>query len=246
MKNSFSEYATAITDLCIPPPISFSILIFLLCYIIGSIPFGVILTKLAGYGDIRKIGSGNIGATNVLRTGNKLLAFSTLILDGSKAAFVVLLIKPSGTILSQCYSNNDLIELALYLTFFTMIGHCFPIWLNFKGGKGVATALGGLLAANPAIGLTACLAWLLTAIITKISSLSALVAFGVAPLATLLVYRTPSVIIGNTVFGGTYAFYEAALCSFISLLIFWRHKDNIKRLIKGDEPKIGSQKEKGE
>lgn len=226
MANNFGEIATSITDLCVPPPISFLVLTFLICYIIGSIPFGVILTRLAGYGDIRKIGSGNIGATNVLRTGNKVLAFSTLVLDASKAAFVVLLIKPSGAILSQCYSNNDLIEHALYLTLFTMIGHCFPIWLNFKGGKGVATALGGLLATNPVIGLTACLAWLLTAIITKISSLSALVAFAIATITAYFLY-------GENI---------ATICLFVTALVFWRHDENIMRLLNGTEPKIGSQK----
>jgi glycerol-3-phosphate acyltransferase PlsY len=182
-------------------------------YLIGSIPFGLILTKLFGYGDIRKIGSGNIGATNVLRTGNKKLAALTLLCDSLKGALAVYFL-----------SSPDFAKMQMGA--FIVLGHCFPVWLKFKGGKGVATALGVLLAAVPYAGLTACLTWLVTAKITKISSLSALVALAIAPIITLIFYGT----------------YAALICVLITALIFYRHKDNIKRLLNGTEPKIGQKK----
>ena len=199
------------------------------------------LAKAFGYGDIRKIGSGNIGATNVLRTGNKKLAALTLLLDALKGAlplFILFMIpwtpdykEMAANLPEFCIeqkktfseSNNSRV---LFYTLFAILGHCFPIWLKFKGGKGVATALGGLLAAVPYAGLAACAAWLITAKITKISSLSALVAIAIAPIVTFFIYGTA----------------PAFICAFITLLIFWRHKDNIKRLMKGEEPKIGSGK----
>ncbi len=197
-------------------------------YLIGSIPFGLILTKVFLRVDIRKEGSGNIGTTNVLRTGNKALALLTLLLDSGKGAFAVFLFAfiPYFYIdLAVYFISNNLTTLA---AFGVILGHCFPIWLKFKGGKGVATALGVLLATVPYAGLAACVAWLVTAKITKISSLSALVAVAIAPIVTLIVY-------GATL---------AVTCALITLLVWVRHKDNIKRLLKGEEPKIGSGKKK--
>ncbi|PCJ02351.1 MAG: acyl-phosphate glycerol 3-phosphate acyltransferase [Alphaproteobacteria bacterium] len=201
---------------------------FLLGYIFGSIPFGLILTAKSNLGDIRKIGSGNIGATNVLRTGNKTLAAATLLLDCGKSAVAIyifvhiLRIDPDFT---SYYDSNTKIAL-LFVGLGSIIGHCFPIWLKFKGGKGVATALGVFLAAVPYAGLAACAAWIITAKITKTSSLSALVAVGIAPIVTLFIYGAG----------------PAGICALITLLVWIRHKDNIKRLLKGEEPKIGAGK----
>ena len=220
---------------------------FFISYLIGSIPFGLILTKIFGYGDIRTIGSGNIGTTNVLRTGNKLLAISTLILDGLKAILALIIcnylffelpipialpLSPdtymgqTKLIYETCGLNPYLTlnpVVTLFIAFSAILGHCFPIWLKFKGGKGVATGLGVLLAAVPYAGLAACAAWIATAKITKYSSLSALIAFLIAPIVTLFIY------------GAT----PAAICALITLLIWVRHKDNIKRLLAGEESKIG-------
>ncbi len=194
----------------------------ILGYIIGSIPFGIVLCALSGYGDIRKIGSGNIGATNVLRTGNKTLALLTLLLDSGKGAIPIIFV--------HFYQLQFGSHAVMLLGLGAILGHCFPIWLKFKGGKGVATALGVLLAAVPYAGLAACAAWLITAKITKISSLSALVAVAIAPIMTLMLYGTS----------------PAAICALITLLVWIRHKDNIKRLMKGEEPKIGTKKKKEE
>ena len=183
-------------------------------YLVGSIPFGLVLTKAAGLGDIRQIGSGNIGATNVLRTGRKGLALATLILDAGKGAFVVL-----------AFSNIDPVA-ALLAGTATVIGHNFPVWLKFKGGKGVATTLGMLLAAAWPVGLAACATWALSAAVFRISSLSALLALGLSPL---------------------YAWYlatpEAALAATVlAVLSFARHHENIRRLLQGGEPRIGAKK----
>ncbi len=203
-----------------------------LCYLIGSIPFGLLLTKMSGYGDIRSIGSGNIGTTNVLRTGNKKLALLTLILDASKGSFMIFLVIgiPNFTETSDLTVSASQFEMALSLGYWTILGHCFPIWLKFKGGKGVATALGVFLIAVPYAGLAACAAWILTAKFTKISSLSALVAVGIAPIVTLFIYGVA----------------PAGICALITLLVWIRHKDNIKRLLKGEEPKIGAGKKNKE
>lgn len=199
----------------------------LLAYLIGSIPFGLILTKIFVKKDIRDIGSGNIGATNVLRTGNKPVAAATLILDASKAALASQL---HFWMQLSLASANDIIiynpYLGMMLAAVAVLGHCFPIWLKFKGGKGVATVLGALLIAAPYAGLAACAAWVITAKITKISSLSALIAVAVAPIVTLIIYGAA----------------PAVICAAITLLIWIRHKDNIKRIIKGEEPKIGAKK----
>lgn len=186
-------------------------------YLLGSIPFGLILTKLGGYGDIRDIGSGNIGATNVLRTGNKKLALATLILDGLKGAAAVLI--------AHCLTDDFTIQMIAGLS--ALIGHLFPVWLKFKGGKGVATTLGTLLALKPMIGVIACGVWLITAVITRYSSLSALIAVAATPLAAYYLVGDPEF---------------TALCGFIATLVWFKHRANIGRLVKREEPKIGQKK----
>ena len=187
----------------------------LFSYLLGSTPFGLLLCKIFGYGDIRTIGSGNIGATNVLRTGNKPLAFATLILDSGKGLLAVVI---SALIIGEFGAHDFL----LVCGFAAILGHCYPIWLKFKGGKGVATTLGTLLAAVPLAGVAACVTWLVVALVFKISSLSALVALGVAPIVVFFVYGSA----------------PAVICVLISGLVFWKHRENIKRLLNGTEPKI--------
>lgn len=206
---------------------------YLIPYLIGSIPFGLIIPKLLGYGDIRKIGSGNVGATNVLRTGNKPMALAVLLLDAAKGAFLIIYLMglhnftiPNFSAPDPLFAPNLGHFLSLLIGLFAVFGHCFPIWLKFKGGKGVATALGVLLAAVPIVGFAACATWLIAAKITKISSLSALIAFAIAPIVTLLIYGSS----------------PAAICFLISALVWVRHKANISRILKGEEPKIGANK----
>jgi acyl phosphate:glycerol-3-phosphate acyltransferase len=187
----------------------------ILGYLLGSVPWGLVLTKAAGLGDIRAIGSGNIGATNVLRTGNKPLAAATMLLDIGKGAAALGL---AGWLWGG--------TAGLAAGFGAMLGHAFPVWLGFKGGKGVATALGVLLAISWPVGLIACATWLLVALALRYSSLSALVALGIAPV-TGWYFAGPQV---------------AQLCAFIALLVFIRHHTNIRRLLRGEEPKIGSKK----
>ncbi len=181
-------------------------------YLLGSVPFGMVLTHLAGLGDIRSIGSGNIGATNVLRTGNKGLAAATLLLDGGKGAAAVLLAGLLG---------GDVAPLAAAAG--AMLGHSFPVWLGFRGGKGVATALGILLALAWPVGVAACLVWLVTAKLFRISSLAALVAIGTSPLVAWAV-------VGPRL---------AVAAAFIALLVTIRHHANLGRLLRGEEPRIG-------
>lgn len=185
-------------------------------YLFGSIPFGLVFTRLAGLGDIRKIGSGNIGATNVLRTGRKDLALLTLLFDVFKAGFIALLCQwiyqsqMAGLIAGVC----------------AVLGHNYPIWLKFKGGKGVASTLGLMLAMTPVIGILTALTWLFVAVTFRFSSLSALVALFAAPF-----------------YAFAFANSEVALCyAFLTLLSFYRHKENIKRLIRGEESKISFKK----
>ena len=184
----------------------------LIGYGLGSIPFGMLLARAMGLGNLRQIGSGNIGATNVLRTGNKLAAFLTLVLDGGKAAAAVLL--------ARALAGEDAAQLAGLAAF---IGHCFPVWLKFKGGKGVATFLGLLLALAWPVGLAACATWAATALITRISSLSALTAAALSTFWMLLLGQGAMIVLG------------AAL----TVLIFWTHRANIARLRAGTEPRIG-------
>ena len=192
-------------------------------YLLGSIPFGVIATRVAGLGDIRNVGSGNIGATNVLRTGRKDLAAITLIGDGGKGAAAVGLAHLLA--LSQAPTAEPLAcALAGGAAFF---GHLFPVWLGFKGGKGVATCLGVLLAAAWPVGIAACLTWLVMAKLMKISSLAALTAAALSPLYALGLQRPlPTV----------------ALAAVLAVLIFVRHHENIRRLLNGTEPRIGAKK----
>lgn len=179
-------------------------------YLLGSIPFGLILTRLAGLGDIRAIGSGNIGATNVLRTGNKRLAALTLLLDGLKGTAAVLIGGQWGPDAAICAGAG------------AFIGHLFPIWLKFKGGKGVATMLGIFFGLHWPLGLFAIAVWLIMAFAFRYSSLSALVAAAASPVfAWFLINRQ-----------------IAEFCLFLAVLVWWRHAANIKRLLKGEESNI--------
>lgn len=182
-------------------------------YLFGAIPFGIVMAKVFRLGDLRAIGSGNIGATNVLRTGNKLAAFLTLILDAGKAGIAVLL---AGALF------GELAGLVAGLAAF--VGHCYPVWLGFNGGKGVATFFGLIFAACWPVGLAAGATWLVVAALSRYSSLSALIASALAP-----VYAAA--------LGGTLI---VPFLVILVLLIFWRHTENLQRLLKGTEGKIGS------
>lgn len=181
-------------------------------YLAGSIPFGLLLAKAFGQGDIRNIGSGNIGATNVLRTGRKDIAAITLLLDAAKAGLTGWLIQnwlgvPFGYVAAAA----------------ALVGHCYPVWLKFKGGKGVATFFGGLFALVWPIGIVAALVWLATAVITKYSSLGALIACVVSTLvAIIFMPQAAGVMVGT-----------------MAAVILWRHRENIARLKNGEESKIG-------
>jgi glycerol-3-phosphate acyltransferase PlsY len=182
----------------------------LLAYLLGSIPFGLVLTKLAGYGDIRRIGSGNIGATNVLRTGNKPLAVATLLLDAGKGAIAVVIAREFGP---------DMAAIAAVGSF---LGHLFPVWLRFKGGKGVATSAGILLALAWPVGAIALAVWLAMAMAFRYSSLAALAAAAAAPLLAWWLadpQRTQVILV-------------------LAALIFVKHHQNIRRLLRGEESRI--------
>ena len=183
-------------------------------YLLGAIPFGLIVTRLAGLGDIRQIGSGSIGVTNVLRTGNKSLALLTLILDGGKGGLAVLVAGAMGQ------------DMAVLAGGGAVVGHCFPIWLRFKGGKGFATFLGTLLAAAPYAGLAACLTWLVVAALFRYSSLATIAAVVLSPLYAYLLAD----------------WQRMELAAFLAVLILVRHQPNIRRLFGGSEPKIGGKK----
>jgi glycerol-3-phosphate acyltransferase PlsY len=199
-----------IPDLVTPP---LALLLWALAgYLLGSIPFGVVLARAFGLGDLRRVGSGNIGATNVLRTGNKTAAALTLVLDGGTGAAAVLI--------ARALAAEDAVQLAGFAAF---LGHCFPVWLGFRGGKGVATFLGLLLAFAFPLGLAACATWAATAAIFRISSLAALVAAALSPVWALL-FGLPQAV---------------ALLLALAILIFIRHRPNITRLLAGQEPKIG-------
>jgi glycerol-3-phosphate acyltransferase PlsY len=191
-------------------------------YLIGSVPFGLVLTKMSGLGDIRNIGSGNIGATNVLRTGNKKIAFLTLILDGSKGALALFLLTSilTNTSILSLY-NYELIISVVAIS--SILGHCFPIWLNFKGGKGVATGFGTILFFNLIVGIIALIIWVLIAKLFKISSMSALISY----------FLIPFLMIFNSVEN-----YFIIASIFISLICWFQHRENIKRLLNRTEPKI--------
>lgn len=187
-------------------------------YLIGSVPFGLILTRLAGYGDIRKIGSGNIGATNVLRTGNKTLALLTVLCDASKAGIAALI---AGKMVG--YENAHAVMASLIAGAFGVIGHNFPVWLKFKGGKGVASTFGFILVTCWPIAVIALFIWLAMAFAFKYSSLSALTAAVFVPILSF--FLAPSM---------EYTLVYTA----IVILVVARHHANIKRLLNGEESKI--------
>lgn len=193
-------------------------------YLLGSIPFGVIATRLGGAGDLRKIGSGNIGATNVLRTGRRDLAAITLIGDGGKGALAVFL----AMWFTRSAPEGAQAVLASLAGGAAFLGHIFPVWLGFRGGRGVATFFGTLLAAAWPVGILAGLAWIAFALIFRISSLAALAAATLAPLFVVMTDRPHPI---------------AVLAIFMAVLIYIRHIDNIRRLIKGEEPRIGEKKD---
>ena len=202
-------------------------LIFIICYLIGSIPFGLILTKLFDNNDLRNIGSGNIGATNVLRTGNKTLALLTLILDLSKS-FIPLFI--FFKLYPHPIANNffnliivDKIFLILVFGYFFVLGHCFPIWLKFKGGKGIATSLGVILSIDFFIGLCLLTIWILVFLIFKISSLSALISSTSFPILIFFKYEKVNLL------------YLSIL---LTIFVFFTHRTNIIRLLNKEEKKI--------
>ena len=193
-------------------PTTILLLWSLIGYLLGTIPFGLLITRAMNLGDLRQIGSGNIGATNVLRTGNKTAAALTLLLDGGKGAVAVLL--------ARYMAGEDAAQLAALAAF---LGHCFPVWLGFKGGKGVATFLGIILALAWPVGLAALATWAAVAALMRYSSLAALMAAGLSPFWAVLTGRG-----------------EVLLLSLLlGILIYIRHAANIKRLRAGTEPRIG-------
>jgi glycerol-3-phosphate acyltransferase PlsY len=187
-------------------------------YLLGSIPFGVLLTRAFGAGDLRQIGSGNIGATNVLRTGRKGLAAATLVLDGAKGAVAVLLARH---LVPQLGDHAAMIAGAA-----AMIGHCYPVWLKFRGGKGVATLLGLALALAWPIGLVFAAVWLGTVLLLRISSLGGMAGAVAAPVAALAL---------------GYPVYAVGLAG-LAVIVLWRHRENIARLRAGTEPRVGAKK----
>lgn len=188
--------------------------ILLACYLLGSIPFGLVLTRLFGAGDLRQIGSGNIGATNVLRTGRKELAAATLLLDGAKGAAAVMIGRYFGA------------DYALLGGVAAFLGHCYPVWMKFRGGKGVATMLGVTLALSWVLGLVFAVIWLGALAVTRISSVGGMAAAVSAPIAAS--------VIGEV--GTGYALLVLAI------IVLWKHRENIGRLIDGVEPKVGTPK----
>ena len=192
-----------------------NLLLIILFYLIGSLPFALILTKLSGFGDIRNFGSGNVGATNVLRTGNKLLAIIVLSLDILKGLIPYLII--------HIYFNELSLLNKIFLCHFAVIGHIYPIWLKFKGGKGVATYIGFLFGLNPYIAISFLLIWLVVAYISKYSSLGSLVGIFVAPAYFIFI---------------NFNFNISIFFIYLSFVIVIKHKENIKRLINKTESKI--------
>ena len=184
-------------------------------YLAGSIPFGIVISKFLGLGDLRKVGSGNIGATNVLRTGNKLAAFLTLLFDFSKGICAVLI--------TRHFFGEDAVQVS---AFSALVGHCFPIWLRFSGGKGVATFLGATIALSFIIGIICCFVWLFVAGLRRMSSLASLTSATSAPIAAIFLDQPNTIMLLVLLVG----------------VVFFRHKQNINRITKGVEPKIGEAK----
>ncbi len=221
-------------------------------YLLGSIPFGLLLTRAAGLGDVRKIGSGNIGATNVLRTGNKGLAAATLLLDGVKGAAAVLVCywlllqwtdsthyvptTSAAVFHERVQAEHRNFILAAIAGLGAFLGHLFPVWLGFKGGKGVATFIGVIFALAWPLGLLFCVVWLIVAAVTRLSSLAALAA-------------TIAAVAAAFVGGGNFTSNRIPLAQptiiagvllFMAILIFWKHRENISRLLAGTESRIGA------
>jgi acyl phosphate:glycerol-3-phosphate acyltransferase len=187
----------------------------LLAYLLGSIPFGVVITRMMGLGDLRQIGSGNIGATNVLRTGNKGAALATLVLDAAKGGIAVLI--------ARWLLAEDAAQVAGLAAF---LGHLYPVWLKFRGGKGVATFLGILIALAWPIGLAACATWLVVALVSRTSSVAALASAGTTSLWLFVLDE------GRMLF----------LVMILTILVYVRHRENLRRIKAGTEPKIGQKK----
>ncbi len=181
-------------------------------YAIGTVPFGLVITRALGLVDPRTIGSGNIGATNVLRTGSKLAGAATLVLDALKGAVAVLL--------ARLVSGEDAAQVAALTAF---VGHCYPVWLGFRGGKGVATFLGVLLALAWPVGLLTCATWLAAVALTRVSSVGALTAAALSTVWMFLIVRLDTLLVGVL----------------MTLLLFWRHRTNLARLRAGTEPRLG-------
>ncbi|RKT32850.1 acyl-phosphate glycerol-3-phosphate acyltransferase [Roseovarius halotolerans] len=198
------------------PPIETSLTLLILWavlgYLLGSVPFGMVLARAMNLGNLREIGSGNIGATNVLRTGSKKAAAATLLLDGGKGAAVALL--------ARYLTGEDAAQIAGLMAF---LGHCYPVWLRFRGGKGVATFLGLLLALAWPVGVACCLTWLVAALWKRMSSFAAITAAAMSTIWVILL-------------GQGQIFLLAAI---LTLLVYWRHRSNIARIRAGTEPKIG-------
>ena len=188
-------------------------------YLLGSIPFGLIFTRMAGLGDIRDIGSGNIGATNALRTGNKSVAGATFLFDASKGAAAVLLVH-------YVAPTETALPLSMIAAAAAFLGHLFPLWLKFKGGKGISTFIGINLALFWPVGLLFCATWLATAVIFRYSSLAALVAALATPIYLFLFGRTDLL----------------SLSIILVVLIYYAHRENISRLLEGNESRIGGKK----
>ena len=195
-------------------------------YMLGSIPFGLLITRAAGLGDVRKIGSGNIGATNVLRTGRRELAAATLILDALKGAIAV--------IVARYFWPGDAIYIAAITVF---LGHCFPVWLGFKGVKGVTTMIGVLLSLAWPVGLIYCAVWLFIAFAQRFASLSPLTAAVTSPIFAYVAYLVGWAGDGMKL---------AATAALLAALLIYNHRANIGRLLNGTEPKIGSEKKTAE
>jgi len=181
-------------------------------YLLGSVPFGMVLARVMKLGNLREIGSGNIGATNVLRTGSKRAAAATLLLDGGKGAAVALL--------ARYLTGEDAAQIAGLMAF---LGHCYPVWLGFRGGKGVATFLGLLLALAWPVGVACCLTWLAAALWKRMSSFAAITAAAMSTIWIVLLGQTQIFLLGVI----------------LTLLLYWRHRSNIARIRAGTEPKIG-------
>lgn len=187
-------------------------LVIAIGYLLGSIPFGLILTRMFGAGDLRKVGSGNIGATNVLRTGRKGLAAATLLLDMAKGAAAL------------CIARMIMPELALVGGFAAFLGHCYPVWLKFNGGKGVATMLGITLAFNWGVGLIFAGVWIGALALTRVSSISGMTAAVAASMAALIIF----------------GWHPGKMLWLMAVIVLWKHRDNIARIRAGTEPKVGA------